>query len=155
MCTDPRPIKRVTPNYPHPLPHILDYLDDACGASVFSSLDIRGSFHQFEVFPAHRDFLAFTWASVQHRFGRGPFGQKALTGQFQRAMSDILGNLPYVRVYIDDIFVFSNSLAEHTVHLTEVLQRLNKKLSAVPPCGPLFGTCGLRGGNPDCSLTGG
>jgi hypothetical protein len=40
-------------------------------------------------------------------------------------MSDILGDLPYVRVYIDDFIVFSNSSAEHTMHLTEVLQRLN------------------------------
>jgi transposase InsO family protein len=133
VCIDPRPINRVTPNDPHPLPHILDYLDDACGASVFSSLDLRGSFHQFEVLPAHRDFLAFTWASVQYRFRRGPFGLKALAGQFQRVMSDILGDLPCVRVYIDDIIVFSNSLAEHTVHLTEVLQRLNRFLLRVQP----------------------
>ncbi len=60
VCIDPRPINAVTPDDLHPLPHILDYLDDACGAKVFSSLDLKGFFHQFEVFSAHRDFLCFT-----------------------------------------------------------------------------------------------
>jgi hypothetical protein len=46
VCLDPRPINKVTPNDLHPLPHILDYLDDACGAAVFTSLDLKGSFHQ-------------------------------------------------------------------------------------------------------------
>jgi hypothetical protein len=36
----------LTPDDPHPLPHILEYLDDACGAVVFTSLDLKGSFHQ-------------------------------------------------------------------------------------------------------------
>jgi hypothetical protein len=38
---DPRPVNAVTPNDPHPLSYILDYLDDACGAEVFSSLDLK------------------------------------------------------------------------------------------------------------------
>ena len=54
VCIDPRPANKVTPNYLHPLPQILDYLDDACGAKVFSSLDLKGSFHQFVVEPSHR-----------------------------------------------------------------------------------------------------
>ncbi len=45
VCIDPRPTNAVTPDDLHPLPHILDYLDDACGAQVFSSLDLKGSFH--------------------------------------------------------------------------------------------------------------
>jgi hypothetical protein len=32
ICIDPRTVIRVTPNDLHPLPHILDCLDDACGA---------------------------------------------------------------------------------------------------------------------------
>ena len=70
---------------------------------------------------------------VQYRFRRGPFGLKALAGQFQRVMSDLLGDLPYVRVYIDDIIVFSASLAEHAVHLAEVLRRLNGSFLRVQP----------------------
>jgi hypothetical protein len=133
VCLDPRPINKVTPNDLHPLPHILDYLDDACGARVFSSLDLKGSFHQFDVYGPHRNYLAFTWNQTQYRFRRGPFGLEALAGQFQRVMSDILGDLPYVRVYIDDIIVFSSSIEEHTSHLMVVLLRLNTHLLRIQP----------------------
>jgi hypothetical protein len=122
VCIDPRPVNAVTPNDPHPLPYILDHLDDACGAEVFSSLDLKGSFHQVLVFPGHQDILSFTWQSIQYRFKRGPFGVKALAGQFQRVMSAILGDLPYVRVYIDDIIIFSNSISEHVAHVSVVLK---------------------------------
>ena len=125
ICIDPRAINKVTPDDLHPLPQILDYLDDACGAKVFSSLYLKGSFHQFSVRKEHRKFLAFTWKGVQYQFMRGPFGLKALAGQFQRVMTAILGDLPYVRVYIDDIIVFSDDVEEHEAHLCEVLRRLN------------------------------
>ena len=91
----------------------------------FTSLDLKGSFHQFDVYDPHRDILAFTWRQTQYRFRRGPFGLKALAGQFQRVMSDIFSDLQYVRVYIDDIIIFSNSVEEHHAHLLEVMSRLN------------------------------
>jgi hypothetical protein len=97
-------------------------------------LDLKGSFHQFAVKREHRPLLAFTWNNKQYQFRRGSFGLKALAGQFQRVMSSILGDLPYVRVYIDDIIVFSNSITEHIVHVTEVLVRLNRfRLRVQPP----------------------
>jgi len=126
VCIDPRHINRLTPDEGHPLPHIIDHLDEACGAKVFSSLDLKGSFHQFNVEPSHRDFLAFTWNNVQYRFRRGPFGLKALAAQFQRVMSEIFSDLHFVRVYIDDLVVFSQTVEEHAEHLAEVLRRLNK-----------------------------
>jgi transposase InsO family protein len=147
VCIDPRAVNALTPDDPHPLPHILEYLDDACGAVVFTSLDLKGSFHQFNVEPAHRHILAFTWGSIQYQFRRGPFGLKALAGQFQRVMSAILGDLPYVRVYIDDIIIFSNDIIEHMRHVAEVIRRLNKhslkiqppKCRFIRPCVPYLG----------------
>ncbi|OBQ28087.1 MAG: hypothetical protein AN485_24225, partial [Anabaena sp. MDT14b] len=66
------------------------------------------------------------WDGVQYRFCRGPFGLKALAGQFQRVMQSIFYDLPYVRVYIDDLVVFSESVSEHGAHLAEVVLRLTK-----------------------------
>ncbi|OBQ31931.1 MAG: hypothetical protein AN485_22840, partial [Anabaena sp. MDT14b] len=94
VCIDPRHINDLTPDDQHPLPHIMEYLDDASGAAVMSKLDLRASFHQFEVLEQHRQFLAFTWDNVQYRFRRGPFGLKSLAGQFQRVMSAIFADLP-------------------------------------------------------------
>jgi hypothetical protein len=133
VCIDPRHLNALSPDDPHPLPFIIDYLDEACGAAVFSSLDLRGSFHQFSVHPEHRERLAFTWKGVQYRFRRGPFGLKALAGQFQRVMASIFADMAFVRVYIDDVVVFSASVKEHEVHLAVVIARLNVYNLALKP----------------------
>jgi hypothetical protein len=111
-------------------------MDDACCVKVFSSLVVEGSFHQFDVHGPHRNYLAVTWNQTQYRFQRGPFGLKALAGQLQRVMSDILGDLSFVRVYMNDIIIFSTFIEEHTSHLMIVLVRLNKHLLRIqsPKC---------------------
>ena len=46
---------------------------------------------------------------------------------FQQVMSDILGDLEYVLIYIDDILITSNGTYEdHMQKLDEVLSRLEK-----------------------------
>jgi hypothetical protein len=126
VCIDPRHINALTADDHHPLPSIMEYLDNASGAAVISKLDIRASFHQFAVLEDHRDVLAFTWDGVQYRLCRGPFGLKALAGQFQRVKQSIFYVLPYVRVHIDDLVAFSESVSEHGAHLAEVVLRLTK-----------------------------
>ena len=75
----------------------------------------------------------FTWNSVQYQFRRGPFGLRALEGQFRRVMSSIFGDWPCVRVCIDDVIVFSSSTDDHSEHLTEVLLPLNRSCLRVQP----------------------
>ncbi|KAI5177036.1 hypothetical protein PAEPH01_2438, partial [Pancytospora epiphaga] len=41
-------------------------------------------------------------------------------------MYKILGELPYVKIFLDDILITSNSKAAHAKHLIEVLNRLQK-----------------------------
>jgi hypothetical protein len=48
-------------------------------------------------------------------------------------MSSILGHLPFVRVYIDDIIIFSQSIPEHTPHVAEVLRLLNANNLRIQP----------------------
>ncbi|KAG6615028.1 Pol Polyprotein [Phytophthora cinnamomi] len=52
------------------------------------------------------------------------------------AMDVLLGDLEYVRVYLDGILVFSSSFEEHLLHLREVFTRLqNAGLSLHPKEG--------------------
>ena len=50
-----------------------------------------------------------------------PFGLRNAAKNFQRMMDKIFGDLPFCFVYLDDILVFSNSLADHQLHLHCVL----------------------------------
>lgn len=82
------------------------------------------AYHRFEIAEEHRHKTAFTWKNVQYAFKGAPFGIKTLPSIFQRAMHVLLGDLPFVRVFIDDIIVFSESHREHLDHVHEVLRRL-------------------------------
>ena len=52
------------------------------------------------------------------------FGLTNAPRTFQRAMDTILHGLPFVKVYLDDILVFSEDLQQHCQHLKQTLQRL-------------------------------
>ena len=57
-----------------------------------------------------------------------PFGLTNAPAAFQRFMNDIFSDLldVHVIIYLDDILVYSNNLAQHKEHVHEVLQRLCK-----------------------------
>src|SRR4051812_47035404 len=59
-------------------------------------------------------------------FKKAPFGLKPLSSLFQRGMSRILGDLPFVLNFIDDIVIFSKNREEHAEHVRTVIERLNK-----------------------------
>src|SRR5581483_11698862 len=81
--------------------------------------------HRFPIAVGDRHKTAFTWDGTQYQFRAAPFGLKTLPSQFQRVMSVLLHGLDFVRVYIDDVVVFSASRDDHAAHLKEVLRRLN------------------------------
>ena len=49
-----------------------------------------------------------------------PFGLRNAGNTFQLLMDQILGDLPYCFVYVDDILVFSKDLTSHVQHLRDV-----------------------------------
>ncbi len=49
-----------------------------------------------------------------------PFGLRNAGNTFQRLMDQILGDLPFCFVYVDDILVFSRDLTSHVQHPREV-----------------------------------
>ena len=51
-----------------------------------------------------------------------PFGLRNAGNTFQGMMDQILGNLPYCFVYINDILVFNPDLTSHIQHLCDVLE---------------------------------
>lgn len=95
------------------------------GSKVFSRIDLKSGFNQFEVVPEHREFTTFTWKGNQYHFRGAPFGFKHLPAVFQKVLSNLFKDLDFVLVYIDDIIIFSNSFAELSRHLAMVLKILN------------------------------
>jgi hypothetical protein len=71
-----------------------------------------------------QDVAAFITHKGLYEYLVLPFGITNAPACFQREMNGLFGHLPFVSVYMDDILVFSSSMAEHTAHLTEVLSLL-------------------------------
>ncbi|KAG0435457.1 Transposon Tf2-9 polyprotein [Dictyocoela muelleri] len=55
-----------------------------------------------------------------------PFGLTNAPRSFQRTMLSILGDLRYVKVYIDDVLVHTKKDENHKNHVIEEIKRLNE-----------------------------
>jgi hypothetical protein len=53
-----------------------------------------------------------------------PFGLKNTLVEFQRVMDRILAGLDFVRCYINDIVVYSDTMEQHHIHLQIMFERL-------------------------------
>lgn len=125
LCLDPRHINKYLPDDRHPLPLIRTVFDELAGSSVFSTLDLKSAFHRFQIHAKDRHKTAFTSVSgKQYMFIGCPFGLKPISAKFQRVMQILFTGLPFVTTFVDDIVVFSKSLAEHQTHVRIVLERI-------------------------------
>lgn len=104
--------------------HIFDKLSNFGVASI---LDMEASYHQLEVNPEHRDKLSFDFDNTTYRWRGAPFGLTHLTSHFQQLMTDILkDHLKYVVIYVDDVVIFSQDVAEHIQHVSAVIKTLTQ-----------------------------
>ena len=55
-----------------------------------------------------------------------PFGLIGAPGSFQRMMNQLLRNLPFVTVYIDDIFIHSTNKHQYAQYLQQMFNRLSE-----------------------------
>ena len=139
VCIDPRHLNKKMLDDKFPIPRLRELLDKAANAQIFSALDLENSYHQFEITASDRTKTSFTWKGVQYMFIGCPFGLKTITSVFQRVMSELFSDMPFVAIYVDDILVFSKSLDEHIQHLNQVLNRLTEANLTVNKNKCLFG----------------
>jgi len=101
----------------YPIPHKQDISYAFYGCKWFSKIDIiRAYFH----IPIHPEHIEKTAVCTPFGLSEFPFINFVLCGAaqtFQRFMNEILGELLFCFVYLDDILVFSKNEDEHKVHV--------------------------------------
>ena len=110
----------------YPLPRIDDLYDQLRGARVYSKIDLCTDYHQLRVRKADIPKTAFRTWYRHFEFTVMPFGLMNALETFMDLMHRVFQ--PYldqfVMVFVDDIFIYSQSEEEHEDHLGIVLQAL-------------------------------
>ena len=108
-----------------PLPKIEEIFDDLQGSTYFSTLDLFSGYWQVRLSEPCKEKTTFVCRYGTYKFEVMPFGLMNTPSTFQRMMDDVFRNLEFVRVYLDDVVVFSPNLATHLAHLRAVFEVLS------------------------------
>ena len=110
------------------LPNIEDSLNLLRDAKYFSKLDLHSGFYQVRIREEDCWKSAIQTCMGTYEWLVMPMGLSNSPATFQRLMNGVMKGLvgKFVIVYLDDILIYSNTLDEHKVHLTQVLQTLRK-----------------------------
>ena len=124
VCGDYRRLNSVTKDDKYPVRTLTDFTAELHGKTVFSKIDLLKGYHQIPVADEDIGKTGVITPFGLFIFPRTPFGLKNAGQDFQRLMDEILGDIPRVFVYIDDILVASETLDQHYDDLKNVFQIL-------------------------------
>jgi len=103
---------------------ITKLLDTLGGKSVFSVIDINSAFWQIKNDDRTSLVYFFRTPKAQYRMLRLPFGAMNSPATWLRLMDKVLKGLKSVRVFMDDIIVFTKTKEGHLDVLYQLLGRL-------------------------------
>nr|QJC63536.1 polyprotein [Cacao swollen shoot virus] len=105
------------------LPGIQTILKRVGNKKIFSKFDLKSGFHQVAMAEESIPWTAFWVPQGLFEWLVMPFGLKNAPAVFQRKMDQCFkGTEEFIAVYIDDILVFSETMAEHAKHVEIMLK---------------------------------
>ena len=108
----------------YPLPLIQDIFASLSNGKSFSKLDLAHAYQQLLLDSDSRPYTTINTHRGLFRYTCLPFGVSAAPVIFQCTMELLLGGLPNVCIYLDDILVTGESEEAHLHNLEGVLERL-------------------------------
>ena len=123
LVTDYRRLNAITKKDKYPLPQIRGILEELQGSKYFSQVDLNSGYHQIDIKEVDKYKTSFVLPFGQYEYNKLPFGLTNAPRTFQRTLNTILADLPFVKIYLDDILIHSETLREHVKHLETVFKR--------------------------------
>ena len=116
-CSNYRSLNTVTVPDQYPLHNIANFTSGISGSTVYSKLDLQKNYYQVPVAPEDIQKTAIITPFGMFEFLRMPFGLFNAGNTIQRLMDQVVSDLPFSFVYVDNILIFSKNLSFHVNHL--------------------------------------
>ena len=127
--------------YNYPLPDMETLLQRVIGSGMMSMLDGFSDYNQVLVNKEDQHKNTFTTPWGTYKFLRIPFGLLNVFATIQRAMDfsfkELIGKI--IKIYQDDLTVFSKEISDHISHLMQVFIRCRKYGISLNPTKSIFG----------------
>ncbi|KAK3526444.1 hypothetical protein QTP70_025477 [Hemibagrus guttatus] len=122
-CIDYRALNKITIKFRYPLPLVPLALEHLRGATVFTKLGLRSAYNLIRIREGDEWKTAFVTPTGHYEYLVMPYGLVNAPSMFQNFMHEVLREFLHksVLVYIDDILIYSRSMADHRQHVAEVL----------------------------------
>ena len=140
VVIDIRGLNAITEDDGYPLPLQSDIIALIAGYPYISTVDGVAWFHQFLVQRQDRGKLTIVSHRGQEESSVALMGYKGSPPYVQRQTDALLRPLrAFVRAFVDDIIIFSRTLAEHVSHLRQLFQLLREKRASLAPTKSFLG----------------
>ena len=126
VCGDYRRLNDMTTDDRYPVRNLQDFNSELRGMKIFSKVDLLKGYHQIPVNDEDIKKTAVITPFGLYLFPRCPFGLKNAGQDFQRLMDEILGDIPHIFVYLDDILIASPNKKQHLEDLRTVFSILEQ-----------------------------
>ena len=123
LAIDYRKLNAISKFDAQPTPKVQEILFGLDKAKIFSKLDFKSGYYQVPLRRSDQEKTAFRFENTLYHFLVMPFGLSTAAQTFSR-LGNILFQLPFVKIYIDDVIVFSKDMDEHVNHLKQVFEIL-------------------------------
>jgi hypothetical protein len=139
FCGDYRPLNAQTRRDMFPMPLVEDVIDQLGKSVWFSALDLQSGFWQIRMALEDMKKTTLIIKTGLYDWTVMPFGLKNATSTFTRTMSEVFKDLgsTFLKVFVDDLNVHSETWGDHIRHLDAVLCKLrevNMKLNPSKCC---------------------
>ncbi|KAL0395006.1 UNVERIFIED_CONTAM: Retrovirus-related Pol polyprotein from transposon [Sesamum latifolium] len=128
MCCDYRALNKITVKNKYPIPLVADWFNRLSQAKYFIKIDLRSGYWQVRIKVGDEAKTIVVTRYGAFEFLVIPFGLTNAPATFSTLMNQVLHGFldEFVMVYLDDIVIYSRTLAEHVEHLRQVLARLRE-----------------------------